>query len=120
MVEVKNRAIFDSRRKELTATRVWVMNEEEATKQVKTLMTHKKHAEGDIKRLNEQISNIQELTEQEIELQKSLEKIKNVEKLPDLKGELETAEKALKYINEDLGNFQKAIGNHLKFEEEKD
>ena len=113
MVEVTNRAVFDERRKELTATRTWLMNKKETIENVKRLKVQKKHAEDEIKRLKEEI-DVQDLTVEEVKLKESLEKIEKLKNLDEKKKQLEVAEKALGYITEDLTNFEKAIGGRLK------
>jgi len=116
MVEVKNRAQFDSDNQELVATRIWIMNKDETIQQVNNLKKLKERAEEDIKTLEEEIQNTPELSEELKEFKKKQQELKLIEKLDQNKKDLEVAKSALKYTTEDLDNFLNAICGDLDAE----
>ena len=81
---------------------------------LKDLGDQRTKLEQSIKKIKDNLKDVQELTEEEKELEKKIQKINNFNKSEQMKSQIETQESDLKIAKKDIDDIKNAIGTRLK------
>jgi hypothetical protein len=110
--------VYDERRKELKASKTWLIKgEEEIKKTLTELETQKKSFEDGIKKKQE-ILDVPELTPEQEKLKADLEVLQKYqlkkEKGKELEENLKSDQESVGFITQEINRLKEAIGSRLK------